>query len=81
MSNVEDPKIKDPVMIKDKSLSPLWIFTLLAFVLAGWLLYKSVNEAGERIEIYFTDAQGIEAGRTTIRYQGLEVGYPQGDSV
>ncbi|MBV7296868.1 PqiB family protein [Enterovibrio paralichthyis] len=74
MSNVEDPKIKDPVMKKDKSLSPLWIFTLLAFVLAGWLLYKSVNEAGERIEIYFTDAQGIEAGRTTIRYQGLEVG-------
>ncbi|KKD62505.1 paraquat-inducible protein B [Grimontia sp. AD028] len=74
MSNVEDSQVKDPVIKKDKSISPLWIFTLLAFVLAGWLLYKSVNEAGERIEIFFTDAQGIEAGRTTIRYQGLEVG-------
>ncbi|WP_407333065.1 MlaD family protein [Enterovibrio sp. 27052020O] len=74
MSNVEDSQVTEPQIKKDKGISPLWIFTALAFVLAGWLLYKSVNEAGERIEIYFTDAQGIEAGRTTIRYQGLEVG-------
>ncbi|WP_421020875.1 MlaD family protein, partial [Klebsiella pneumoniae] len=25
-------------------------------------------------QILFSDAQGLEAGRTTIRYQGLEVG-------
>ncbi|OEE65805.1 paraquat-inducible protein B [Enterovibrio norvegicus FF-33] len=74
MSNVEDSQVTEPQLKKDKSISPLWIFTALAFMLAGWLLYKSVNEAGERIEIHFTDAQGIEAGRTTIRYQGLEVG-------
>ncbi|CZF79558.1 PqiB family protein [Grimontia marina] len=74
MSNVEDSQVNEPVIKKDASISPLWIFTLLAFALAGWMLFKSVNEAGERIEIFFTDAQGIEAGRTTIRYQGLEVG-------
>ncbi|WP_028025619.1 MlaD family protein [Enterovibrio calviensis] len=74
MSNVEDSQVTTPQLKKDRSISPLWIFTALAFLLAGWLLYKSVNEAGERIQIYFTDAQGIEAGRTAIRYQGLEVG-------
>ncbi|MCC4796940.1 PqiB family protein [Enterovibrio norvegicus] len=74
MSNVEQPQIKEPTIKKDRGISPLWIFTALAFLLAGWLLYRSVSEAGERIEIQFTDAQGIEAGRTTIRYQGLEVG-------
>nr|WP_269808718.1 MlaD family protein [Enterovibrio nigricans] len=74
MSNINDSQVIEPTVKKDRGISPLWIFTLLAFVLAGWLLYRSVNEAGERIQIYFTDAQGIQAGRTTIRYQGLEVG-------
>ncbi|WP_232313397.1 PqiB family protein [Enterovibrio coralii] len=74
MSNVDDSQVTEPTVKKDRGISPLWIFTLLAFVLAGWLLYRSVSEAGERIQIYFTDAQGIQAGRTTIRYQGLEVG-------
>ncbi|UJF20146.1 MlaD family protein [Vibrio sp. SS-MA-C1-2] len=33
-----------------------------------------MSEAGQRIKINFTSADGITAGRTTIRYQGLEVG-------
>ena len=33
-----------------------------------------VHDAGQRVQIYFSDAAGLVAGRTTIRYQGLEVG-------
>jgi paraquat-inducible protein B len=43
-------------------------------ILAGWLVVKAIHDAGDRIQIYFSDAQGLVAGRTTIRYQGLEVG-------
>lgn len=35
---------------------------------------KSIHDAGQRVQIYFSDAAGLVAGRTTIRYQGLEVG-------
>jgi paraquat-inducible protein B len=35
---------------------------------------KSIHDAGQRVQIYFSDAAGLIAGRTTIRYQGLEVG-------
>lgn len=59
---------------RDRGLSPLWLLPLLAIIVAGWLLYKAVNEGGERIQIHFNDAVGLVAGRTTIRYQGLEVG-------
>lgn len=59
---------------RDRGISPLWLLPLLAFSLAGWLVYKALNEAGQRVQIYFEDAQGLVAGRTTIRYQGLEVG-------
>jgi len=52
----------------------LWILPILTVALAGWLVMKSIHDAGQRVQIYFSDAAGLIAGRTTIRYQGLEVG-------
>ena len=63
------PKVK-----RDYGISPLWILPVVTLVLAGWLVVKAINEAGHSIQIYFSDAEGLIAGRTTIRYQGLEVG-------
>ncbi|PSW14809.1 MCE family protein [Photobacterium sanctipauli] len=75
MNNGQNNQQPEPVNIKrDKGISPLWILPVLSLVLAGWLVFKAVNEAGERIKIHFNDAAGLVAGRTTIRYQGLEVG-------
>ncbi|MCW8330921.1 MlaD family protein [Photobacterium sp. SDRW27] len=75
MNNGLNNRQPEPVDIKrDRGISPLWILPLLALTLAGWLVYKAVNETGERIKIHFSDAAGLTAGRTTIRYQGLEVG-------
>lgn len=59
---------------QDRKISPLWILPIIALCLAGWLGYKSYSEMGQRIQIHFTNAQGLIEGRTTIRYQGLEVG-------
>ncbi|MDC5806665.1 MlaD family protein [Vibrio europaeus] len=67
--NSYSPNIK-----RNKGLSPLWLLPILTMVLAGWLVFKAVQDAGQRVQIYFSDAQGLIAGRTTIRYQGLEVG-------
>ncbi len=63
------PKVK-----RSKGISPLWLLPILTMVLAGWLVVKSIHDAGQRVQIYFSDAAGLVAGRTTIRYQGLEVG-------
>ena len=72
MNNGQNNQQPEPVTIKrDRGISPLWILPLLALVLAGWLVFKAVNEAGQRIKIHFNDAAGLTAGRTTIRYQGL----------
>ncbi len=72
-----EPNNEQPQQVsirRDRGLSPLWLLPILAIIVAGWLLYKAVNEGGERIQIHFNDAVGLVAGRTTIRYQGLEVG-------
>ncbi|AXB31474.1 MCE family protein [Vibrio campbellii] len=63
-----------PDVKRSKGISPLWLLPILTMVLAGWLVMKSINDAGQRVQIYFSDAAGLVAGRTTIRYQGLEVG-------
>ncbi|MGR5458931.1 MlaD family protein [Vibrio alfacsensis] len=63
-----------PDVRRSKGISPLWLLPILTIVLAGWLVVKSLHDAGQRVQIYFSDAAGLVAGRTTIRYQGLEVG-------
>lgn len=63
-----------PEIKRNKGISPLWILPILTLLLAGWLVTKAIQDSGERIQIYFSNAQGLVAGRTTIRYQGLEVG-------
>ncbi|MEF1311488.1 MlaD family protein [Vibrio mytili] len=63
-----------PEVKRSKGISPLWLLPILTMILAGWLVMKSIHDAGQRVQIYFSDAAGLVAGRTTIRYQGLEVG-------
>lgn len=69
-----DSSIEQVTIKTERGISPLWVLPFLALCLGGWLVYSSFMEAGQRIQIYFDDAQGLTAGRTTIRYQGLEVG-------
>lgn len=64
-----------PDVRRNRGISPLWILPILTMLLAGWLVFKAIHDSGQRVEIQFSDAQGLIAGRTTIRYQGLEVGW------
>ncbi|WP_086984373.1 PqiB family protein [Vibrio aphrogenes] len=72
---MKNEQSKPHVKLKqDRKISPLWILPIIALCLAAWLGYKSYSEMGQRIQIHFSNAQGLIEGRTTIRYQGLEVG-------
>ncbi|CAM3958405.1 MlaD family protein [Vibrio neonatus] len=68
-SSLPSPKVK-----RSTGLSPLWALPIIALLLGGWLMYKSISESGQHIRIHFSNAQGLIAGRTTLRFQGLEVG-------
>jgi paraquat-inducible protein B len=52
----------------------VWAVPVVALVIAGWLGYRSLIERGPTITISFDSAEGIEAGRTTIRYKDVELG-------
>ncbi len=56
------------------SLSIVWIVPLVALVIGGWLAYKALSEKGPAITIAFKTAEGLEAGKTKIKYKDVEVG-------
>ncbi|NOT11905.1 MAG: MCE family protein [Methylococcaceae bacterium] len=63
------------VKLNKKSELPLvWLLPLVALLVSGWLIYKSMSEKGPMITISFPTAEGLEVDKTKIRYLDVEVG-------
>ena len=61
--------------IKMKSWpSMVWLIPLITACIGGWLIFKTISETGPQIEITFKTAEGIEAGKTKIKYKEIEIG-------
>jgi paraquat-inducible protein B len=57
-----------------KSISIVWIVPLVALLIGGWLAYKAITEKGPTITITFKSAEGLEAGKTKIKFKDVAVG-------
>jgi paraquat-inducible protein B len=58
--------------------SAVWIIPILAAVVALGLAIRAVLNEGPTITILFTAAQGIEAGKTFIKYKDVNIGQVTG---
>jgi len=56
------------------SISLVWLVPAVAIAIAASMLVRSVFLAGPRIEIEFKSADGIEAGKTEVRYKEVVIG-------
>jgi paraquat-inducible protein B len=54
--------------------SLVWLIPLVAAAIGAWLAYKAFSEQGPRITITFKTAEGLEAGKTKIKYKNVEIG-------
>ena len=54
--------------------SLVWIVPIVALLIGAWLGIKAIREQGPTITITFASAEGLEAGKTRIRYRDVEVG-------
>lgn len=66
--------VDEPEIRSRRGISPIWILPLLALIIAGWLVYKSIVDAGIRVVITFSTAQGIEKGKTRVMFRGTPLG-------
>lgn len=56
------------------SLSLVWIIPIVAALAGGWLAVKAVLERGPTATVSFTVAEGLEAGKTKIKYKDVDIG-------
>jgi paraquat-inducible protein B len=57
-----------------RNFSIIWIVPLLALLIGGWLAVKAIYDKGPTITITFASAEGLEAGKTKIRYKDVVIG-------
>jgi paraquat-inducible protein B len=55
-------------------LSLVWIVPLVAAAAGAWVAVTRILAQGPEIQISFASADGLEAGKTKIRYNGVDVG-------
>ena len=60
------------LLVKKRTrLSPVWIIPIIAALLGGWIVVQKLLAEGPTIEISFQSAEGLEAGKTTVKYLSL----------
>ncbi|MFT4579464.1 MAG: paraquat-inducible protein B [Nitrospinales bacterium] len=67
-------EISNPQVSKQSGLSIVWIIPLVTLLVGGWLIVKTLSEQGPRATISFKTAEGIEVGKTKIKYKNVDIG-------
>jgi paraquat-inducible protein B len=57
-----------------RSFSLVWLVPMIALLIGGWLVVKGILDQGPTITITFKSAEGLEAGKTKLRYKDVEIG-------
>lgn len=52
----------------------VWMVPLVAVLIAGWLAVQSIMQKGPTITISFATGEGIEAGKTKIKFKNVDIG-------
>ncbi len=62
---------------RKRGISIVWPVPIVAMLIGGWLVYKALMEKGHEITITFQSAEGLEAGKTKIKFKDVEIGQLQ----
>jgi paraquat-inducible protein B len=70
------PDVPEPVVVARRRFTPqlIWIVPIVAVLVGGWLAVRAILEKGPTITITFKTAEGLEAGKTKIKYKDVEIG-------
>jgi len=75
--NKNKPELQDlpqAVVQKKKQISIVWLVPIVAILIGGWLAYKGLSEKGPSVTISFESAEGLEAGKTKLKYKDVDIG-------
>jgi paraquat-inducible protein B len=61
-----------------RKFSGIWIIPILALALGAYMVVNNLMNEGPEIEIAFTTANGLEQGKTKVKYRDVDMGLVQG---
>ncbi|MCG8378961.1 MAG: MlaD family protein, partial [Proteobacteria bacterium] len=67
-------EISSPQVTKKAGPSIIWLIPLITVLVGGWLIFKTLSEQGPQVTISFKTAEGIEAGKTKVKYKNVDIG-------
>ncbi|MGD9046152.1 MAG: MlaD family protein [Desulfobacterales bacterium] len=70
----ETQDFPEAVVQTRRQISIVWLVPIVAILIGGWLAYKGLSEKGPIVTISFESAEGLEAGKTKVRYKDVELG-------
>jgi paraquat-inducible protein B len=72
----ELPDLPEAVSAPRRRWAPqlIWIIPIVAVLAGGWLAVKTILERGPTITISFKTGEGLEAGKTKIKYRDVDIG-------
>ncbi len=76
MSDLETAALPEPIIHRRKRGRPsaVWLVPIIAVVAAGALAVRTYLSTGPTIYITFNTAEGLEAGKSEVRYKNVPVG-------
>ncbi len=73
-NETEFQDLPEAVVQSKRQISIVWLIPIIAMLIGGWLAYKGLSEKGPTVTISFESAEGLEAGKTNVKYKDVEVG-------
>ena len=70
----EQGDVAEAVVEARKRPSIIWLIPLVAALVGAFVAWRAFSERGPEITITFKSAEGLEAGKTQIKYKDVEVG-------
>jgi len=57
-----------------RTVQLVWLIPIIAALVGGWLAVKSILDKGPVITITFKTAEGLEAGKTKLKFKDVDIG-------
>jgi paraquat-inducible protein B len=70
----ERDELPDVAVAPRRGISIVWLIPLVAGLIALWLGYTTIMEQGPTVTITFKTGEGLEVGKTKVKYRDVEVG-------
>ncbi|WP_078118171.1 PqiB family protein [Thiosocius teredinicola] len=67
-------ELPEAVVDERRTVSLVWLIPLIAVMAAVWLGYRAYQQQGPLVTIGFQTAEGLEAGKTRVRFKDVDVG-------